>query len=77
MAGTDMPLAVIDERVCDYRLRYLGEQPRPIGRPASRLPEILIEVSGFDETSWRFPRRGFYQVIGFKPEQARSLLEPP
>lgn len=76
VAGTDMPLPVIDERVCGYRLRYLGEQPRPVGPPGSRLLEIVIEVSGFDETTWRFPRRGFYQVIGFNMEQARSLFAP-
>ncbi len=71
-----MPLAVIDERVGDYRLRYLGEQPRPLGVTGSRVVEIVIEVSGFDETTWRFPHRGFYQVIGFSTEQARSLLAP-
>ena len=77
LAGTDMPLAVIDERMGEYRLRYLGEQPRPAGPASSRLLEIVIEVSGFDETTWRFPRRGFYQVLGFNMEQARSLCAPP
>lgn len=75
--GTDMPLAVIDERVGDYRLRYLGEQPRPVALPGSWHIEIVIEVSGFDETTWRFPRRGFYQVIGFNMNQALCLFEAP
>lgn len=74
-----MPLNVIDKRLKDYRIFCHGESPRTM-LPQSRehYTHIMIEVTDDDLQTRleRFPRAGFYQVVGLSPRDAGFLFEP-
>jgi hypothetical protein len=78
-AGTPMALDVIDQRLKDFRVFCHGERPRTM-LPQSRQEyiHILVEVSEDDLKPYleRFPRAGFYQVVGLRVRDAGFLFEP-
>ena len=75
-----MPLEVIDERLRDFRVFYHGERPKTM-LPQSReyYAHIMIEVTDADLKPHlqRFPRSGFYQVVGLRAPDAGFLFVPP
>ena len=78
-AGTSMPLEVIDQRLKDFRVFCHRERPKTM-LPQSReyYTHIMIEVINDDPEPRpdRFPRPGFYQVVGLRPRDAGFLFEP-
>lgn len=73
-----MPLAVIDDRLKNFRVFCHGKQPRTM-LPQSReyYTHIVIEVTADDPQPRpdRFQRAGFYQVVGLSPRDASFLFE--
>jgi len=78
-AGKAMPLDVIDKRLKDFRIFYHGERPKTM-LPQSRryYTHIIIEVIEEDlqPRPERFPRPGFYQVVGLRVPDAGFLFAP-
>jgi hypothetical protein len=78
-AGTPMALEIIDQRLKDFRVFCHGERPKTM-LPQSReyYNHILIEVTDDDLKPQleRFPRAGFYQVVGLRVRDAGFLFEP-
>jgi hypothetical protein len=78
-AGKSMPLVVIDKRLKDFRVFYHGETPKTM-LPQSReyYTHIMVEVTDDDLKPYldRFPRSGFYQVVGLRVRDAAFLFEP-
>lgn len=78
-AGKTMPLEVIEKRLTGFRVFCHGEQPKTM-LPQSReyYTHIMIEVTEADLQSCleRFPRPGFYQVVGLRVPDAGFLFEP-
>jgi hypothetical protein len=78
-AGKSMPLDVIDKRLTGYRVFWHGEQSKTM-LPQSRqyYMHIMIEVTEDDLQPHleRFPRSGFYQVVGLRVPDAGFLFEP-
>jgi hypothetical protein len=79
-AGMSMPLDIIDKRLKDFRIFCHG------GRPKTMLPQsrescvhVMIEViDNYPEPRpERFPRPGFYQVVGLRVQDAGFLFAPP
>jgi hypothetical protein len=78
-AGKSMPLDVIEKRLTAFRVFCHGEQPKTM-LPQSReyYTHIMIEVTDDDMKPRleRFPRPGFYQVVGLRVGDAGFLFEP-
>jgi hypothetical protein len=78
-AGTWMALADVDQRLKDFRVFWHGEQPKTM-LPQSReyFMHIVIEVTDDDLQLRleRFPRQGFYQVVGLRVPDAGFLFAP-
>ena len=78
-AGKSMPLSVVDKRLKDFRIFCHGERPKTM-LPQSRehYTHIMVEVTDDDPEPRpeRFPRPGFYQVVGLRPRDAGFLFEP-
>jgi hypothetical protein len=78
-AGTPMLLDIIDKRLKDFRIFCHGETPKTM-LPQSRqyYTHIVIEVTDDDLKPHleRFPRAGFYQVVGLRVPDATFLFEP-
>ena len=77
-AGKSMRLDVIDKRLKDFRVFYHGERPKTM-LPQSReyYTHIVIEVADDDlQHLERFPRPGFYQVVGLRVPNAGFLFDP-
>ena len=78
-AGKSMPLDVIDKRLNDFRVFHHGDRPKTM-LPQSReyYTHIMIEVTVEDSEPRpeRFPRPGFYQVVGLRPRDAGFLFGP-
>jgi hypothetical protein len=78
-AGKRMPLDVIDKRLKDFRIFCHGERPKTM-LPQSRehYTHIIVAVTDDDPEPRpaRFPRPGFYQVVGLRPANAGFLLAP-
>jgi hypothetical protein len=76
-AGKSMPLNVIDKRLKDFRIFCHGERPKTM-LPQSReyYTHIMIEVIDDDRQPRpeRFPRPGFYQVVGLRVNDASFLF---
>ena len=73
-----MSLEVIDTRLKKFRIFWHGERPKtmlPQGR--EEYIHILIEVTEDDLKPQleRFPRAGFYQVVGLRVRDAGFLFE--
>ena len=79
-AGMSMPLDVIDKRLKAFRIFCHGERPKTM-LPQSReeYVHVMIEVTDDDPhpRPERFPRPGFYQVVGLRVQDAGFLFEPP
>jgi hypothetical protein len=79
-AGKSVPLDVIDKRLKGFRIFCHGERPKTM-LPQSRAyyMHIVIEVTDDDVQPEfeRFPRPGFYQVVGLRVPDAGFLFEPP
>jgi hypothetical protein len=79
-AGKSVPLDVIDKRLKGFRIFCHGERPKTM-LPQSRecYMHIVIEVTDDDMQPQfeRFPRPGFYQVVGLRVPDAGFLFEPP
>ena len=76
-AGTQMPLWLIDERLKGRQLAYLGEDLKPIDPASPYFLYIVIEVTSADEPTDRFPKVGFYRIVGLHLEQASFLFQAP
>jgi hypothetical protein len=76
-AGTFFPLALIDDRLLGYKLLFRGENPRPFAPATTYFKYVIVEVTGLDEPTATFDRRGFYLVLGLDVEDADFLFEPP
>ena len=79
-AGTSLPLDVIDKRLQNFRIFSHGERPKTM-LPQSRggyYTHVMIEVLDEDPQPRpdRFPRPGFYQVVGLRACDAGFLFEP-
>ena len=78
-AGKSMPLEVIDKRLKDFRIFCHGERTKTM-LPQTReyYTHIMIEVTADDSEPRpeRFPRPGFYQVVGLRARDADFLFEP-
>jgi hypothetical protein len=79
-AGTAMPLDVINKLLKDFRIFCHGERPKTM-LPQSReyYTHIMIEVTDDDLKPHleRFPRPGFYQVVGLRVHDAGFLFAAP
>ncbi len=79
-AGTPMPLDIIDKRLKDFRIFRHGDRPKTM-LPQSRehYVHVMIEVIDDDPQPRpeRFPRSGFYQVVGLRACDAGFLFELP
>ena len=79
-AAMSLPLDVIDKRLKDFRIFCHGERPKTM-LPQSReyYVHVMIEVTDDDPHPRpdRFPRPGFYQVVGLRACDAGFLFEPP
>jgi hypothetical protein len=79
-AGMSMPLDVIDKRLKDFRIFCHGETPKTM-LPQSResYVHVMIEVTDDDPQPRpeRFPRPGFYQVVGLRVQDAVFLFASP
>ena len=77
-AGQWMPLDIIDRRLKDFRIFCHGERPKTM-LPQSReyFTHIVIDVTEDDSEPRpeRFPRPGFYRVVGLRPRNAEFLFE--
>jgi hypothetical protein len=77
-AGTyHLPLRLIDERLARYKVHFQGEEPKPIAPATTYFNHVVVEVTGLDEPTARFDRRGFYRVLGLHVEDAGFLFEAP
>ena len=78
-AGKSTPLDVIDKRLKNFRVFCHGERPKTM-LPQSRehYSHVMIEVTDEDlePRPARFPRSGFYQVVGLRALDAGFLFEP-
>jgi hypothetical protein len=79
-AGKSLPLDVIERRLKDFRIFCHGECPKTM-LPQSReyFVHVMIEVTDDDPQPRpdRFPRPGFYQVVGLRACDAGFLFESP
>ena len=77
-AGKWLPLDIIARRLKDFRIFWHGERPKSM-LPQSReyYTHIMIEVTEDDPEPRpeRFPRPGFYQVVGLRPRDADFLFD--
>jgi hypothetical protein len=78
-AGTSLPLVIIDKRLKNFRIFCHGESPKTM-LPQSRggyYTHVMIEVLDDDLQPHleRFPRPGFYQVVGLRACDAGFLFE--
>jgi len=75
-----VPLDVIARRLEAFRIFCHGEKPKTM-LPQSRehFVHVMIEVTADDPQPRpdRFPRPGFYQVVGLRACDAGSLFELP
>lgn len=79
-AGTPMSLDVIDKRLKDFRIFWHGERPKTMLRQSrENYVHVMIEVLHEDPQPHpeRFPRPGFYQVVGLRVSEAGFLFAPP
>ena len=78
-AGKSTPLTVVDKHLKDFWIFCHGERPETM-LPQSRehYTHIMVEVTDDDPERQpeRFPRPGFYQVVGLRPRDASFLFEP-
>ena len=79
-AAMSLPLDVIDKRLKDFRIFGHGERLKTM-LPQSReyYVHVMIEVTDDDPHPRpdRFPRPGFYQVVGLRACDAGFLFAPP
>jgi hypothetical protein len=69
-----MPLDVIDKHLKDFRVFNHGERPKTVlPQRREHYTHIMIEVTDDDPEPRpdRFPRPGFYQVVGLRPPAER------
>ena len=77
--GKSMPLDVIEKRLTGFRIFCHGPQPRTmLPKSGQYFMHILIEVTDDDLKPHleRFPRPGFYQVVGLPVPNSGFLFEP-
>ena len=72
--GTAMSLALIEERLKDFRVVFRGTDPPHVSPVTSYWTHILIEVSTLDPPTPRFKQPGFYEVVGLHPDDAGFLF---
>jgi hypothetical protein len=79
-AAMSLPLDVIARRLEAFRIFCHGERPKTM-LPQSRehYVHVMVEVTDDDPQPRpvRFPRPGFYQVVGLRACDAGPLFEPP
>ena len=78
-AGTPMALDVIEKRLRDFRVSYHGDRPKTmLPQDRAHYTHVMIEVTDDDLKPHleRFPRPGFYQVVGLRVPDAGFLFEP-
>lgn len=77
-AGTVIPLGVVDKRLARFKVFYQGAAPRAMWPQSGYYEHIVVVVTELDDSRpERFPRRGFYQVVGLRVRDAGFLFQPP
>jgi hypothetical protein len=71
--AVDLPLRLIEERLCFYKVHYQGEDPTEIAPVTQYYSHVIVEVSGIDDPTARFTRQGFYRVLGLHTDDAGFL----
>jgi hypothetical protein len=73
--GTRMPLADIELRLGAHTCRYSGTTPPQIA-PMTLYPHhIVIEVTGSDSKTRKFPKPGYYHVLDLHGNNVGFLFE--
>jgi hypothetical protein len=75
-----LSLSLIEERLASRRIYHRGEdEPGAIPTAGSEdeYTHVVIEVSGIDTLTPRFPKRGFYPVADLHISDAAFLIAPP
>jgi hypothetical protein len=73
-----MPLSIIEKRLKGFRVFFHGERPKTmLPQVRDGYMHVMISVEPEDQPRpERFPRSGFYQVVGLRPRDAGFLFEP-
>jgi hypothetical protein len=74
--GTDFPLKLIDERLSQYKVYYLGPEPKRILPISPYFIHVVVQVNGLDNPTDRFGCEGFYRVFDLIVEDAGFLFKP-
>jgi hypothetical protein len=74
--AVDLPLRLIEERLCLYKVHYEGADPKEIAPVTQYYSHVVVEVSGIDDPTVRFTRQGFYRVLGLHTDDAGFLTAP-
>ncbi|HEX4050628.1 MAG TPA: hypothetical protein VHY19_07115 [Steroidobacteraceae bacterium] len=74
--GTSMELPVIEQRLINHKVAFLGPKPREADPTGQWLMHPVVQVLLEDELTAKFPMPGYYYVPELNSRDAGFLFEP-
>jgi hypothetical protein len=74
--GIEMPLETVERRLKSYPCAFRGESPPQILPVTQYWTHLVIAISNLDDKTPKFPRNGYYSVIGLQVRDAGFLFQP-
>jgi hypothetical protein len=71
-----LPLKLIDERLSEYKVYFLGAEPMRIQPVTQYFTHVVVQVNGLDNPTDRFGCEGFYRVMDLTVKDAGFLFKP-